>query len=243
MYWIYNTAEVLEMVRWVRQHNQSPGGAPRVSFRGVDVGSSRQAMNDVAAYLRRVSGAWADSLVGHYACYRAWSDTVGAPFQNYGGANAQQKQSCQQGVAAAYAQLANGAAAYTAAAGRDAYEMALQAARVVVQIEHHLRDPEQRIPRRDQYMAENAGWAAGPEGSGRKVVLWAHNGHVGNRQPWMGSHLVRTYGSGYRIVGFSLHRGPFSVVLEGGRCRSPPRRRPRRTATSTSSTAWACRAS
>jgi erythromycin esterase len=212
----YNTAEILELVRWMRQHNQNPGGAPKVSFRGVDVSPTRLAMNDVVAYLRGVSGASADSVVGHYACYRAWSDTVGGPFQNYGGANAQQKQSCQQGVAAAYAQLANGAAAYTAATGGDAYEMALQTARVVVQSEHTRRDPEQRIQRRDQYMAENAGWIAGPEGSGRKVVLSAHNGHVSNRQPWMGSHLALTYGGAYRIVGLSFHRGPFSVVLENG---------------------------
>jgi erythromycin esterase len=216
MHWIYNTAEVAEMVRWMRQHNQNPGGAPKVSFRGVDVSSSRLAMNDVVAYLRGVNGASADSVVGHYACYRAWSDTVGGFVQNYGGANAQQKEKCQQGVAAAYAQMATGATAYTAATGHDAYELALQTARVVVQSEHQRRDPEQRLARRDQNMAENAVWAAGPEGSGRKLVLWAHNGHVSNRQPWMGSHLAQTYGSGYRIVGFSFHRGPFSVILEGG---------------------------
>jgi erythromycin esterase len=215
-YWVGNTAEMLEMIRWMRQHNQNPGGAPKVSFRGVDLSSSRLAMNDVVAYLRGVSGASADSVVGHYACYRAWSDTTGGLVQDYGAANAQQKESCQRGVEAAYAQMAAGAGPYIAATGRDAFELALQAARVVVQSEHYRRDPAQRTIRRDLYMAENAGWAAGTEGSGRKVVLWAHNGHVSNRQPWMGSHLVRTYGSGYRIVGFSFHRGPFSVVLQGG---------------------------
>jgi erythromycin esterase len=214
-YWPWNTAEVLEMIRWMRQHNQNPGGAPTVSFRGFDVTNARVAMNDVVAYLRGVSGASADSAVAHYACYRVWQDSIGR-FTDYGAAPAQTRESCRQGVEAAYAQVQAGAAAYTAATGADAYAMALRAARIAVQNEHMRRDPAQRSVLRETYMAETVAWIAGPAGSGRKTVLWGHNGHVSRRQPWMGWHVAQAYGDAYRVVGFSFYRGHFSAVLEGG---------------------------
>ena len=43
-YWTWNTAEVLELIKWMRQHNQNPGGAPRVSFLAFDVQNARVAM-------------------------------------------------------------------------------------------------------------------------------------------------------------------------------------------------------
>ncbi|HEX6910423.1 MAG TPA: erythromycin esterase family protein [Longimicrobium sp.] len=214
-YWPWNTAEVLEMIRWMRQHNQAPGAAPTVSFHGFDVQHARVAMNDVVAYLRGINPAAADSAVAHYACYRPWQDSIGV-FTDYGAANAQVKESCRQGVEAAYAQVQAGAAPYTAATGAAAYGLALRAARIAVQNEHVRRDPTQRTLRREQYMAETVEWIAGPAGSGRRTVLWGHSGHVSRRQPWMGSHLGQAYGEAYRVAGFSFYEGPFSVVLEGG---------------------------
>jgi erythromycin esterase len=215
-YWTWNTAEVLELIRWMRQHNQNPGAAPRVSFLAFDVQNARVAMRDVEAYLRGVNGASADSVAAHYACYLAWSDTIGGPSQNYAGASAQQKALCQQGVAAAYAQMSAGAGPYTAATSAKAYDLALRAARVAVQNEDLSRGAGASGPNlRDKYMAENVEWIAGPAGSGRKVVLWAHSGHINNRQPWMGWHLANQYADAYRIVGFSFHRGAFNAVRGG----------------------------
>ncbi|WP_420128710.1 erythromycin esterase family protein [Longimicrobium sp.] len=216
LYWTWNTEEVLAMIRWMREHNQNPGGAPRVSFHGFDVQHARVAMNDVVAYLRQVSDASADSAVAQYACYREWEDGRGF----YGGAVPATQAACRQGVEAAYAQMAAGATAYAAATGADAYDVALRAARIVVQNEHVRRVPSQGPALRDQYMAETVDWIAGPAASGRKVVVWAHSGHISNREPWMGSHLARTHGDAYRIVGFSFYRGAFSVTVPGGQLTS-----------------------
>ncbi|MGI9181934.1 MAG: erythromycin esterase family protein [Longimicrobiaceae bacterium] len=73
-FWTWNTREVLEMIEWMRRHNQNPGGAPRVSFYGFDMQSVRVTMNDVEAYLQRVDPAALEEVRLRYACYRPYQD-------------------------------------------------------------------------------------------------------------------------------------------------------------------------
>ncbi|HLL45960.1 MAG TPA: erythromycin esterase family protein, partial [Longimicrobiaceae bacterium] len=56
-FWTWNTQEVLDMIEWMRRHNQNPGRAPRVSFHGFDMQYQRVAMDDVEAFLARVDPA------------------------------------------------------------------------------------------------------------------------------------------------------------------------------------------
>ena len=81
------------------------------------------------------------------------------------------------------------------------------------------------ISYRDQAMAENIGWilAQNPDA---KVVLWAHNGHVQQREGWMGHHLSERYGDDYLAVGFSMNRGGLHrrQTRRGCNCRQQGRR-------------------
>ncbi|HEX6369989.1 MAG TPA: erythromycin esterase family protein [Longimicrobium sp.] len=210
-FWTWNTAEVLEMIRWMRAHNQNPGGAPRVSFYGFDMQYSRMAMNQVVAYLRGLDAAAADSAQAHYACYREFQDTTVT--QNYGAAPGPTRDLCRAGVQAAYALVERGQARWAPRSGAAEYATALRAARIVVQNEDVRGNPLQGSVLRDTYMAENVEWLADQAGPGSRLVLWAHNAHVSRAEPWMGTRLQARYGAAYRPVGFSFYSGSFNAVI------------------------------
>jgi erythromycin esterase len=70
---------------------------------------------------------------------------------------------------------------------------------------------------RDQAMAANVQWLLDTMAPGTRVMLWAHNGHVG-RAPWpngvepMGAHLSAALGSDYVALGFVFDRGSFQAL-------------------------------
>ena len=99
--------------------------------------------------------------------------------------------------------------------------MALQNANLVLQAEHNYGAGEQGSMLRDRYMAENVAWLLEQAGPDAKIVLWAHNLHVGTSdygvKP-MGAYLRELYGDEMVVFGFSFYQGSFnSVALSGDR--------------------------
>ena len=213
-FWTWNTAEVRDMIRWMRRHNQAAGDGSLVGFHGFDMQFSRAAMDRVEAFLAGVDPAAADSAATLYACFRNFQDAPrGGRATDYRAQPASTRAHCRAGVHAAYGLVEQGRTAWAAAAGEDAYERALRAARVVVQNEDArsvLSTPE-GYGLRDLYMAENAAWLLERAGPGARIVLWAHNGHIARREGWMGWHLDRAFGDEYRPIGFAFHGGSFNA--------------------------------
>lgn len=76
---------------------------------------------------------------------------------------------------------------------------------------------------RDRYMAENLLWIRkqNPES---KVVVWAHNGHIRETEPSMGSYLSQALGKDYVSVGFAFDDGSFTAVGRQGLASYPARK-------------------
>jgi len=53
-FWTWNTAEVLEMVRWMRRYNADPNHTAKVKFYGFDMQSATRAVRLTLKYLSRV---------------------------------------------------------------------------------------------------------------------------------------------------------------------------------------------
>jgi erythromycin esterase-like protein len=94
-------------------------------------------------------------------------------------------------------------------------DWAIQNARVVLQC-MEMRAGEVT---RDASMAANVKWILDqtPE---TKIVLWAHNGHVGtksysNYAP-MGADLRKIYGDQMVVFGFAFNQGSFQAMAQGG---------------------------
>lgn len=104
--------------------------------------------------------------------------------------------------------------AYAAKAGAWAADWAIQNARVVEQwAQMGVREPSAH---RDACMAENARWILDQNPDAR-MVIWAHNWHVRDEAPWMGSHLRRRFGPAYVNLAFCSARGEYWAVRQGGK--------------------------
>jgi erythromycin esterase len=206
-FWTWNTQEVLDMILWMRRHNQV-AGANGVSFAGFDMQFSVQAMDDVVTYVWSVDETSVATVGQKYVCWRTWERA-----QTYRNAPAATRAECRDGVQVVYDLLAKNEAKYVQLSSAEAYAHALQAARIVVQHEY-LRSEIWRtleINARDRFMAENVEWLLEQGGPDAKIVLWAHNAHVMDVDGWMGSHLRRRFGNDMVIVGFSFHQGTFNA--------------------------------
>jgi erythromycin esterase-like protein len=230
--WMWRNAEVRDLVEWMRAHNAAlPAGAPRVGFHGLDVYSLALSADEVVAYLERVDPAAAERARARYACFRRFRDEP----QSYGLAVAGGTASCQAQAAEQVRELQGRTAD---AAGRAALFDAQRNAAVVAGAEAYFRglyEPGVSTWNlRDRHMMATLEALLAepvPGGGPAKVVVWAHNTHVGDaRATEMGEagelslgQLARErFGERSVRVGFTTYAGTVVAAREWG---SPGERR------------------
>ena len=205
-FWTWNTQEVLDQILWMRRHNENPGDAPRVKFFGFDMQFPLMAIDNVVSYLEAVDPDFAITASEEYDCYRrSWND--------YDNLSSLDRTLCGIAVKGVHDSIRVRKSDYLLFSSQDAYALALQNARIVVQNEDYKRGGGAAV--RDRYMAENADWLLEQEGPDAKIVLWAHNGHVGDQRSgsWvsMGHHLRVTHGDDMIVLGFAFNQGSFTA--------------------------------
>lgn len=186
--WMWRNADVLDFVGWLRAHNDTLPRERRAGFYGLDLYALHSSIEAVLAYLRIVDPEAARRAQARYACF----DHFGADPQAYGYATSLGLgPSCEAAVVAQLTDLRHAAAEYAQRDGRvepDDFFHAEQNARLVRNAERYYRamfgDHVQSWNLRDRHMAEmlealvrfNQDQRRQPE----KVVVWAHNSHVGD---------------------------------------------------------------
>ncbi len=68
---------------------------------------------------------------------------------------------------------------------------------------------------RDKSMADNVAWIL-EQNADSKIVLWAHNGHIGRRRFTMGKYLHDRFGDDYVAIGFATGQGEYQAVGQRG---------------------------
>jgi erythromycin esterase len=119
-----------------------------------------------------------------------------------------------------YDLLASSAAAYSAAGTADRYAVALHSARLLQQWEAMATALASQVTiaasaSRDSSMAENVRWLLDRAGPDAKMVLWAHNDHIGRMSYTMGRHLRTARGADYVALGFAFGSGVLNAVSGG----------------------------
>jgi len=227
--WMWRNADVLDFVGWLRSHNDSiPERQPRVGFYGLDLYSLHASMQAVVAYLDKVDPQAAERARHRYACF----DFFGTDAQAYGfAAGLHLGHSCEDEVVTQLVELHKNADQYALRDGRlaeDDYFYAEQNARLVRDAEHYYRRMYRgEVPSwnlRDHHMAETLEALVqflGRNGPAAKVVVWAHNSHLGDaratemgaRGEWNLGQLVRQrHGSNAVLVGFSTYEGTVTAA-------------------------------
>ena len=240
--WMWRNADVLDFVGWLREYNENRSIDRRAGIYGLDLYSLHASIAAVLTYLRGVDPTAAERAAHRYACF----DRYGEDAQTYGYATAIERQpSCENAVVQQLLELRARAQDFVrrdGAAAADAQFFAEQNARVAVNAEQYYRvmykGGEASWNLRDRHMAATlhslrAFLAA--QRRGTKVVVWAHNSHLGDARATEMSHrgelnlgqLVRQeHGSDALLVGFTTYEGTVTAATDWDRPAERKRVRP-----------------
>lgn len=223
--WMWRNTDVLRFVDSLRTHNDALPGERRVGFYGLDLYSLYSSIAEVLHYLDQVDPDAARTARERYACFDHYDEDS----QAYGHAAASGlSEACEAGAVAQLHQLQQRAAAYMqqdGASAEDAFFHAQQNARLVINAEQYYRTMfHGRVASwnlRDRHMADTldaliAHLQATRGGDPAKVVVWAHNSHIGDARATevhqlgefnVGQLVRERFGERAFLVGCTTHHG------------------------------------
>ncbi|MFB7355568.1 erythromycin esterase family protein [Streptomyces gardneri] len=220
-YRLWNTEEYLDLFRWMRRHNQTHPGH-QVRFMGNDLGYAGPNVFDaVTSYVARTRPALLPRFQELYRTSRP-SGEVEAWMKAYMLKPRPERQRMAADVNQALALLERQRPGKGPGA-REAHLWAVQHARAITQVgtefAHDLFSDSgvaAAMLYRDRVMAENTVWWQ--RQTGDRIVLSAHNGHVGYVTPkpdqyprLQGAFLRDALGRDYVSVGASFGQGWFNA--------------------------------
>lgn len=210
-FWTWNTESVLEMIEWMRSHNEGGGN---VGFYGFDMQAPGMALHNVLEYVTEVDAARTDSVAAMLDCLNRFANNPSGrtPDPDYRAQTADYRTSCGVSLNEARNLLLDSQSDYEAISGEDAFALALQSMRVAIQYHLMISDEQSR----DESMAENTVWLQRRLGPDARMVLWAHNFHVSTQPGAQGWYLRQTYGDAMVVLGFTHELGTFTGVCQRG---------------------------
>jgi erythromycin esterase len=218
-FWTWNTQEVAEMIRWMREWNTTAPANQRVQFLGFDMQSPGASIDSVISYFGAVDLTAQANVVTKYSCiarYRNNGATYVSSPTGYALLTEPARQLCAASLKEVHDSLTARRAAYVAASSADKFEASLHHARLVQQFEAMVSSSSTGSRARDAAMAENVQWIRDRAGATARIVLWAHNGHIQASTGLMGGHLRAAYGADYRTLGFAFGQGTLTAVGQTG---------------------------
>jgi erythromycin esterase len=214
MFSIWNTREVINMIKWVRAYNiEHPDD--KVEFLGFDMQAAAEPMDSLFSFLQRkdhaLYAAATDLLSGlrkeNKRMYLADDRT-----KQVWAANAQRFLDIIDAKKAAWLSGAK--------TGKDsmAIEWAVQYARLVQQFARENVNPMALY--RDAAMADNISWILARRKPDTRMVIWAHDVHISRGEHpnmdynyhagiSMGYWLAKKYGAQYKAFGISTYVGDY----------------------------------
>ncbi|HEY9609410.1 erythromycin esterase family protein [Allocoleopsis sp.] len=237
--WMWRNTVVVNFVDWLRNYNHSlPANATKTGFYGLDLYSMYDSIKAVLEYLDKIDPEAAKRARSRYSCLKHF----GEDSQSYGyAASLDLSESCEDEAVNQLRELQRRTAEYLQRDGcmvEDEFFYAEQNARLVKNAEEYYRSMFRgRVSSwnlRDRHMAETLDHLVAHldrQGNRTKVVLWAHNSHLGDaRATDMGAsgelnvgQLVRQrYGDDAILVGFSTYTGTVTAASDWG---APPERK------------------
>lgn len=229
--WMWRNADVVDFVGWLREYNDGRAkGQTRVGFYGLDLYGLHASMEAVVSYLRLVDPPAARRAEERYACF----DRFGGDPQAYGyAATLGLTATCEVAVIGQLVELRAKAAEYAGLDGRLAADdlfFASQNAKVVASAEHYYREMflggAGSWNLRDRHMMDTLQALTrflDSEASDAKLVVWAHNSHVGDARATsmrdrgefnLGQLARETAGNRALLVGFSTYSGTVSAAAD-----------------------------
>jgi erythromycin esterase-like protein len=221
--WMWSNTSMRDLVQWLRDHNDRlPQAKAQVGFYGLDLYSAARSAHDVVQYLEQVDPAAAQVAGDRYACIAPDSgDKMLSRLSPKTGERLCEDQLLQQ--VEEMEQRAADLRHDMSPVEREELFSALQNARVAKNGTAYFQgtydDGMSSWNWRDLHMADTADMLAehlSVQGKPAKVVIWAHNSHVGDAQAtqlgrageWNIGQLTRErHKEDTVLVGFSTYTG------------------------------------
>lgn len=227
--WMWRNRDVLDFVAWLRGHNERQPGA-QVGFYGLDLYSLHRSMEAVVRYLEGVDPEAARRAQARYRCFEPYGEDP----QHYGLATGYGlEEPCEDAVVAQLVELQRRQAELGGGSeeAADAHFFAEQNARLALSAERYYRSmfrgEGDSWNLRDTHMADTVDALlehAESQGQRAKIVLWAHNSHLGDARAteagWrhgelnVGQLLRQRHGPQSFLIGQSTYAG--TVTAAGG---------------------------
>ena len=231
--WMWRNTDVVDFIDWQRGFNAGRPPDERSGFYGMDLYSLQASMEAVLGYLDRIDPEAARQARERYGCF----DRFGDDSQTYGlMAGLRGAADCEREVIAMLVEMRRRAAHIGRRDGADVEDAfdAEQNARLVKNAEAYYRSmylsDVSSWNQRDQHMGETRGAPARPlprREAPAKIVVWAHNSHLGDARATEMSERRHELNVGQRVrerwgedqtvlVGFSTHRGSVTAASDWG---------------------------
>ena len=222
--WMWRNADVLDLVGWLRTHNERQTRDSKAGFYGLDLYSLYGSIDAVITYLDRTDPEAATRARQRYGCFEEFEKDV----QAYGYAAASGiAESCEDDVVAQLIELQR--RSHSVLADDDSF-FAEQNARVAKNAEAYYRamfrgrDTSWNL--RDTHMADTLDALAEHQRRAdrhARIVVWAHNSHLGDaRATQMAERGELNLGQLARerhredtvIVGFTTYTGTVTAASD-----------------------------
>jgi erythromycin esterase-like protein len=232
--WMWRNTAVAAFVSWLRERNAAvagPGG--RAGFYGLDLYSLHASMRAVIAYLDQHDPVAARAARRSYACFEEFghaTDIYAWAASRAGGGDL-----CEDAVTRELLALREKRGEFLqrdGLAASDEFFYALQNARLARNAERYYRTMFRgRIASwnvRDRHMAETLEellMHLRARGQPQKVVVWAHNSHLGDARATeigdegelnLGQLVRERHEDGARLIGFTTYAGTVMAASDWG---------------------------
>ena len=224
--WMWRNREFAAFVEWLRAHNLQRAPEQRVRFAGLDLYALHTSIDAVLQHLDRVDPESAAVARQRYGCLTPWQSDPAA----YGRAVLTGSyRSCETEVAQMLERLLQQRLAAAHAHDEPRFD-AQQNARLVAHAEHYYRamyyGAHESWNLRDRHMFDCLRQLLAFHGERAKIVVWAHNSHVGDaratemaaRSEWNLGQLCRQElpAGSVHVVGFGTDHGTVAAASYWG---------------------------
>ena len=199
--WPYRSEEFYQFLAWIREHNTK--AEKKINIWGIDIGKPYKAIDQIERFYSSYDGDNFNEILqfksyiqknGIHPKQEVPRDTLLRHIREF-----------KEKFEKRYSTHAMNA--------KDDYNWALRN----IQLLYYHFDRSllynsyySALHKRDQYMFENTKWIIDNfEDKQRKLLVWAHNGHVGRQSKTLGEHLHNHYGNSYRVIATFFSSGAY----------------------------------
>lgn len=225
--WMWANWEIVALAEWLKEHNKNKPAGKKAGFYGLDVYSLWESMEAIMGYLEKTDPDALKVAKEAYSCFEPYRNEEG---HGYARALQMVPELCENEVVNLLREIRHRLPQYNT--DHENVFSAEQNALITVHAEEYYRAMIQGGPHswnvRDRHMAQTLNRLLEYHGNDAKVIVWAHNTHVGDARATDMAHegmfnigelaRVHEHEKGVVLVGFGSYSG---TVMAGRRWGAP----------------------